>query len=628
MKRIVSLFLSVILLVTNMSSFVWASDYQEYSAAGSISYDSGSGLAQSIWENINEYICNIALLFGEESTGVKVSSISSFEDFSIEMGVESVAPYYPVVKKYYILYSFFKESYYAYEDLGKAIGNSLIASNKLYQSAKQSAEQGLETLKNIQDTAYQLGVQDRYTENEIPQRNLVALDNMIKSSKYRVQNIYDCANQFIMVFHPKQKKALLTYAEKYSQAFQSAVPAIKLYNFGRYGNENGPADMPQNDASTLSLINANYPTNLNKGAYYNLEGKITSNYIITSVTVGVQKSGTWQDVATKTVSPNRKSFSITEVDRSITFGLLSPGTYTYVINATDEKQTLTLLKKEFTVKGEYTTQKNNIEWSDWTEKLPDHIDYANYKVEEKIQYRFRVMPAVSASWSEWKDHKDSSSLVAKEECQTQIKTNQATGFVYGEWSDWQKGEGIQPNQNTDVETRIIEKSESVITGYDMTTNVYRYGTDWIWVNSPSREWRSKCTGWYGENYVRSNVAPEKLEAYKDGYKIKGDQGEPSNMSSCRWYITTEHKEEIKETIHEYRVREIRQLHSSSQSSGWSSWMDGYIPEDEVTQTRYRYRYKYYEGSSAKWSEWGDSYIPEEPGTEVETRELYRYQKAK
>ena len=103
-------------------------------------------------------------------------------------------------------------------------------------------------------------------------------------------------------------------------------------------------------ASTLKLTNANYPTTLTEGKSFSIKGTITSNYKITSVTVGIYNANGGA-VSAKTVNPNSTSYSIANIDAYIKFGAAKAGTNYYRISATDTKQSKTLMNQAYTVKS-------------------------------------------------------------------------------------------------------------------------------------------------------------------------------------------------------------------------------------------------------------------------------------
>lgn len=101
-------------------------------------------------------------------------------------------------------------------------------------------------------------------------------------------------------------------------------------------------------ASTLSISGYNYPTSLTQGKSYSINGTVSSNYKIKSLTVGIYNAN-GAGVSTKTVAPNAKSYSIKNVDAYVKFNLAGVGTNYYKIMATDEKVTKTLVNRSYTV---------------------------------------------------------------------------------------------------------------------------------------------------------------------------------------------------------------------------------------------------------------------------------------
>ncbi len=100
---------------------------------------------------------------------------------------------------------------------------------------------------------------------------------------------------------------------------------------------------------TLKITGANYPTDITEGNTFSITGTVTSDYTITAVTCSVRSSnGTLQ--FTKTATPAAKSYSVTNIDKYMTFSKLTEGTYTYKITASDMYNVnVVLLEKTFTV---------------------------------------------------------------------------------------------------------------------------------------------------------------------------------------------------------------------------------------------------------------------------------------
>lgn len=101
--------------------------------------------------------------------------------------------------------------------------------------------------------------------------------------------------------------------------------------------------------STLTLTSANYPTSIVKGNTFSIYGTVSSNYAITEITCAVYSlNGALQ--FTRTVYPDAQSYSLSNMDRYMTFSKLEVGSYTYKITASDTKsKDVVLMSKEFRV---------------------------------------------------------------------------------------------------------------------------------------------------------------------------------------------------------------------------------------------------------------------------------------
>lgn len=100
---------------------------------------------------------------------------------------------------------------------------------------------------------------------------------------------------------------------------------------------------------TLEIKDAKYPTDIEKGSTFSIGGTVTSKYTISSVTCSV-RSANGTLMFTKTVNPGTTSYSLSNVDRYMTFSKLNAGSYVYKVVASDQYNSgVVLLEKEFTV---------------------------------------------------------------------------------------------------------------------------------------------------------------------------------------------------------------------------------------------------------------------------------------
>ena len=103
-------------------------------------------------------------------------------------------------------------------------------------------------------------------------------------------------------------------------------------------------------SSGLKIAAGNYnPVSLVQGSSYSINGKITSSKKITSVTVGVYNANGTATSEIKTVTPNTTSYNISSLDASLKFGIITEGTYCFIVMATDTVSTKILVKNKFVV---------------------------------------------------------------------------------------------------------------------------------------------------------------------------------------------------------------------------------------------------------------------------------------
>ena len=102
--------------------------------------------------------------------------------------------------------------------------------------------------------------------------------------------------------------------------------------------------------STLRGDSISQPDTLKQGRGFSVKGKVLSNYKITYVSVAVTDSY-GNTVIGAEARPNAKSYKLANLDSKIKFGKLAAGCYSYVVTATDKQGTVTLVNKEFAVKG-------------------------------------------------------------------------------------------------------------------------------------------------------------------------------------------------------------------------------------------------------------------------------------
>jgi peptidoglycan hydrolase-like protein with peptidoglycan-binding domain len=173
------------------------------------------------------------------------------------------------------------------------------------------------------------------------------------------------------------------------------------------------ADMGGGVTSTLSIGSGKYaPGTLSEGSSYSINGTVTSNYTITSVTIGIYDANGNATSYVKTVQPKTYSYNIYGVDSSIKFGKLSGSengtTYYFRVTASDASGTTKqLVNNSFVVKSRAVVNLPQNEYSD--------MAYATY---EKQDSKMCVLTSYSMLikaklYSEGKDYSNITQYVVK-----------------------------------------------------------------------------------------------------------------------------------------------------------------------------------------------------------------------
>ncbi len=100
-----------------------------------------------------------------------------------------------------------------------------------------------------------------------------------------------------------------------------------------------------------TISNHTIPRTIKEGSSFTVAGKIWSDSLLREVSVGVYKDGIL--VTGKTINPNAKTYSLSEIDDYIAFRKLSVGTYEYVVSATNLTAKVKLIDEKFEVVGNH-----------------------------------------------------------------------------------------------------------------------------------------------------------------------------------------------------------------------------------------------------------------------------------
>lgn len=308
-----------------------------------------------------------------------------------------------------------------------------------------------------------------------------------------------------------------------------------------------------------------------------------------------------------------------------------------------------------------TTNNSNVtpeqlEWSDWTDKLPAGITADKYEIEEKTLYSSRTQETISSTE---KNTMDGWEL---------FDTVEANG-EFGPWSDWSATKvEASATREVDTQTRYRYRDKETTTSSSSTKDGWtKYDTTYSWGNYGS--WSSWSTS------AVSNSESRKVET-KTQYRYRNISysteytgwGSWSSWSSTR-QSTSELKKEESRTVWAYAYFLCpycgAHMHGWGQCWTWAggcgrtttdgNWREVWstIPWDQAGLKDWHGTGKYYtyingelvfkwpEGGSAteyryatrstqqvanygSWSSWGDTAYSNSSTRQVETRKVYRY----
>lgn len=109
----------------------------------------------------------------------------------------------------------------------------------------------------------------------------------------------------------------------------------------------------------FTLEHMYYPASKPQGSSYGVSGLLISGGTITNVELGV-KNSSGRIVFSATATPNRKYYTLFELDPQMTFSKLSAGNYVYYLNATDSFGKTINWSRNITVGSSWNVQMDNV----------------------------------------------------------------------------------------------------------------------------------------------------------------------------------------------------------------------------------------------------------------------------
>lgn len=141
--------------------------------------------------------------------------------------------------------------------------------------------------------------------------------------------------------------------------------------------------------SSLSINLTRYPVTLDAGTSFGLRGSVDSNYSIARVR-GYVKDSNGSVVLSSNDTPNSTSMNIqyADLNNSLVFNRLSPGSYTMIVEATDTSGRVVTATKDFSVRSKETYTDNSSSGSgvDGTVQIPSSWDDLSIRTGPSTDY--------------------------------------------------------------------------------------------------------------------------------------------------------------------------------------------------------------------------------------------------
>lgn len=320
-----------------------------------------------------------------------------------------------------------------------------------------------------------------------------------------------------------------------------------------------------------------------------------------------------------------------------------------------------------------------LEWSEWSESLPDYATEEFYNIEEQTVYRMRNLETTSSTenskagwelydtiegagafgpWSDWSTSQVSGGGNREVESQTRYRyrdkeTNTDTASTlsgwelydtsytlgdFGSWSSWSTSP-VTANDSRKVEKKTqyryrdistTTSSKSSLDGWELYDTSVSYGNWSAWSTTPVSESRSLevemqeveiGSHYYLGHYCTGNVpgAQWQTSKYNDGPSATFNNN--CVFHELGWFNGLGSFEKRDGGGYIYYPGGSKYICSNS------CWTWYIYEEDPIYECQYRSRsvnYTYYYRKTGSWSSWSDAAVSASSTKDVEKRTVYRY----
>lgn len=293
-----------------------------------------------------------------------------------------------------------------------------------------------------------------------------------------------------------------------------------------------------------------------------------------------------------------------------------------------------------------------VEWSEWSDTVPDYVLAENYEIEERTLYSSRTLETASSTesdtmegweladtveadggygpWSEWSETKIEPSATRKVQAQTRYRyrdketttgsSSAKDGWTlydttyswgsYGGWSNWSTNAAYSSeSRKVESKTQYRYRSISYTTEYTGWSSWSSWQVSAV-SGTDLREVQTRTT--YPYYYYLCPTCGH--HDYYKGYKCKGGCGTtiPDNFVKVWSPVSWDDAGLVWVTSDKYRA-----IIDGQVVYKWSS-------QSPRTEYRYRTRSTQQVANYGGWSSWGDTAYSGSSTRQVETQKVYRY----
>lgn len=300
-----------------------------------------------------------------------------------------------------------------------------------------------------------------------------------------------------------------------------------------------------------------------------------------------------------------------------------------------------------------------LEWSDWTDKLPAGVTADKYEIEEKTLYSSRTQETTSSTekntmdgwelfdtveangefgpWSDWSATKVEASATREIDTQTRYRyrdketttsassakdgwTKYDTTYSwgnYGSWSSWSTS-AVSNSDSRKVETKTQYRYRNI----SYSTEYTSWGSWSSWQDSAVSETDLRDVETrtaYHYYYYTCNYCGHRSPASNMCYSWEGGCGRGSCSYAGEIWLDTPYS-----SATNFGVPEIFYITVSGQKlfAYTYTWSNHYVAP--ITQYKYRTRSTQQIANYGSWSSWGDTAYSSSSTREVQTQKIYRY----